>query len=284
MPAPTATETLAATERFAVTKRTATIRCFTLIELLVVIAIIAILASMLLPALAQAKEKARQSLCASRLKQWGIAMSMYTADFDGWYPPKEGGGTHVAREGLRTDSISVLKSYGISKEIVGCPNLPTGGNWATKPYGQEFYEYWWEQGTYTGCIGYTYFGGVGTVPGGPANLYGWHVHMGSMNPQRHAPVINTKHTEFVNTSSDIVPYNASEDGVMMDIFSEWKLYIGHSFKYNDPCPGGAGSAKAFAEQCCSGGNVLYADAHTAWVIPGTPTFRRENGLYNALFY
>ena len=61
-------------------------RAFTLVELLVVIGIVAVLLAILLPAFAQARGKARESVCTANLHQLGQAILMYASDYDDRFP------------------------------------------------------------------------------------------------------------------------------------------------------------------------------------------------------
>ncbi|MBC8102374.1 MAG: DUF1559 domain-containing protein [Cytophagales bacterium] len=105
---------------------------FTLIELLVVIAIIAILAAILFPVFAQAREKARQTSCASNLKQIGTAWLMYAQDYDEGiapYRPYLIGTTSyfwdasVTSTGQYDNASGLLQPYMKNTAVMDCPTI-----------------------------------------------------------------------------------------------------------------------------------------------------------------
>jgi len=121
---------------------------FTLIELLVVISIIAILAALLLPALTQAKEKAKDAQCRSNLRQIQVAAHMYADDFQNtfWHT----GGGYIPNGGrwtLNPTSDALLSAsddnsywaigyydYFKNRKVFGCPSAG------------QYIDRWWEQG------------------------------------------------------------------------------------------------------------------------------------------
>jgi prepilin-type N-terminal cleavage/methylation domain-containing protein len=137
---------------------------FTLIELLVVIAIIAILASMILPALASAKESGRRSFCGNNGRQLTIALTMYASDSREYVPQRSALTRWPERLLTHYGNVKILKCPTDDKAPTGSTDKSLKGDSAPRSYMINGYNDYFKlnlesadftafmSGTYTGSI------------------------------------------------------------------------------------------------------------------------------------
>lgn len=106
---------------------------FTLIELLVVIAIIGILAALLLSALSSAKQRTTRVKCASNVRQFGLAATMYAGENNSALPFVNSGITGVFPWSMTRDNVDQLMADGLTRDAMydpGNPGYNTETNWS----------------------------------------------------------------------------------------------------------------------------------------------------------
>jgi prepilin-type N-terminal cleavage/methylation domain-containing protein/prepilin-type processing-associated H-X9-DG protein len=245
---------------------------FTLIELLVVIAIIAILASILFPVFARARENARKAACQSNLKQIGIALMMYTQDYDESFP-------YAAMQGATTATSNrwydVVNPYVKSKQQVWiCPTAGplnryggsdgyTKGGYAYNVSGSAI-----NKNPYTSATATGYGNGFGLNPTPPSGVVG----------NNWTPTLNSVTLAMVQEPSEtiIVSDPCSRAYADFNYRAEW-IYPYSNISYLPMLHGGpfntADTSTATAEYSptwlaanpSGGGNYLFADGHVKYL-------------------
>ena len=213
---------------------------FTLIELLVVIAIIAILAGLLLPALSQAKERARRASCASNIRQFLLTCHIYAGDHNDRLPSGASDAGDDCTCVISTPTRNGLFQYVRADEILRCPGLGA-------PYDTPGGNYDPSCGF---IIGYHYLGGhAGSSQWGGGGSNSWVSPISLADANGSSIPLVADLNAWSSAYGVTVPHSGS--GARQDSGSE--PYYNHSMTGSRPEDLGA-----------QGGNVGYLDGSVKW--------------------
>jgi prepilin-type N-terminal cleavage/methylation domain-containing protein len=223
--------------------RTGRLQAFTLIELLVVIAIIGILASLLLPVLARAKERARRAKCASNLHEYGLACMMYAND-NGDKLPKMASGFWPWDVSVETADL--LTQNGVQRGILYCPSFSA----------QDTDALWGGTNGYLG-LGYRGTGYANTFPGGSQN---------------HGLVSTNVNPSIIPTNSMPGSLRVMVADATITAAGDRNELLRDTYSYVN-IPTGSGGVNGLASEnsphlsgskTAAGGNLLMCDVHVEW--------------------
>jgi prepilin-type N-terminal cleavage/methylation domain-containing protein len=218
------------------------LRAFTLIELLVVVAIIGILASLLLPVLARAKERARRAKCASNLHEYGLACMIYANDNGDKLPRMVNG---FWPWDVSVETADLLTQSGVQRGILYCPSFSS----------QDTDALWGGTNGYLG-LGYRGTGYANTFPGGSQN---------------HGVVSTNVNPSIIPTNSTPQSFRVMVADATITAAGDRNELLRYSYSYVNIPTGSGGVAGLNSEnsphvngKTAAGGNLLMCDVHVEW--------------------